>query len=405
MKYTIRHKRGFILFSIVLISCISILLVIPLITWPINEYSWTIRSFKSLKALNLADAGAELAVWEIVHNGAQFTGWTGGNPKALNLTSFTDNAGGLVGDIAIDLEETSPDNYLITSAGLVSFSNNVTIGKTVKGKVFPRALFSNGIFGYGSVTVSGNTLIDSYNSSEGPYSPSTAGSNGDVGTNGTLTLADNAMLNSDVFIGPNGSVSGDLSAHVTGETYYSGNDVELYDPPFDEAYFISLPSQGNLVVTGMDNYIIHPGDYRYESIIVEGQASLTIRANTRLYVHNDFYVTGQAVVYTEQAVEIYLGGNGDFAGQGIVNTGSDPKDLQIYGVRNGTDLRFTGINDFYGTIFASGSDIYMAGNAGYYGAVVGGNVTLAGNAQLHYDEILLSSGPFKGYNIAYWQED
>ena len=405
MKYRVKYKKGFILFSVMLMFAISILLIIPLITWPVNEYSWTIRSFKALKALNLADAGADFAIWEIIHNGAQFTGWSGGNPKGINLTSFTDNLGGVVGDIAIDLQETIPDHYLIESTGLISFANKAAVRRTVKVKVFPRALFTNGIFGYGSVTISGETIVDSYDSSLGPYAPGTAGDNGDVGTNGTLTLSGNVMLNSDVFVGPSGAIVGDPSAHVTGETYYSGNDVEVYQPPFDEAYFISLPSQGNLVVDGNNTYTIPSGDWRYESITVEGQASLTISSNTRLYIHNDFSIAGQAIVYTGQAVEIYLGGNGNFAGQGIVNTGTNPNDLHIYGVTDGATLSFSGQNDFYGTIYASGATIDISGDADYYGAVFGNNVTLRGNVQLHYDESLSSIGPSKGYNIAYWQED
>ena len=399
-----RHKRGFILFSIVLISCISILLVMPLISWSINEYSWTVRSFRSLKALNLADAGVELAVWEIIHNAAQFTGWTGGNPKSLNLTSFTDNAGGVIGDIAISLDETSSDNYLITSTGVVPFSSNVTVGKTVKVKVFPRALFSNGIFGYDSVTASGNGLVDSYDSSQGPYSPSTAGSNGDIGTNGTLTVSGNAVLNSDVFIGPNGSISGNLSAHVTGQTYYSGNEVEL-ELVSVPGYLSSLTDLGNLQVSGNNSLTILTGDYHYRDISVSGNATLTINANTNIYVEEDFSISGNGKVFTNENVKIYIGEDGQFSGNGIMNVSGIPSDLQIYGVGSTGNFSFSGNNDFSGTLHAPESPVTITGNAEFCGAVVGSDVVFTGNGAFHYDENLGQNGPFLGYNIAYWQED
>jgi hypothetical protein len=222
MKYRIKYRKGFALFSVVLISIISVILVIPLIAWPVNEYSWTIRSFKSLKALNLADAGAEFAIWEIMHNGAQFTGWTGaGNSRSYDINPLTNNAAAAVGGVEIVCLETASDNYLITSTGIISFPGSAAVTKTVKVKLFPRSLFNNGIFGYDSVTASGNTVVDSYDSSAGAYVPGAGGNNGDIGTNGTLTLADNALLKSDIFVGPSSTIVGDVSSHVTGETYYA----------------------------------------------------------------------------------------------------------------------------------------------------------------------------------------
>ena len=156
---------------------------------------------------------------------------------------------------------------------------------------------------------------------------------------------------------------------------------------------------------GFDTYTIPSGDYRYESITIDGQAALTIDSNSRIYVHNDFTVGGQATVFSNENIEIFIAGNGDFAGQGIVNTSSIPSNLMIYGVGSGNTLSFTGLNDFYGTFYAPESSIYMAGNADCFGSLIGGSVELAGNIEFHFDESLLHDGPFVGYDIAYWQED
>lgn len=404
MKNFPSNKTGFILFSVICATLILIIIIIPLISWTANEFSWTNRSFNSLRALNLADAGAELAVWEIIHNGALFTGWSGVNPKTLIISSFTDNFGETIGDITLSAGSAAPDNYLITSTGFVPGVADYEVRKIVKVKVFPRALFNNGIFGYDSVTLSGNTLVDSFDSSEGPYLPLTAGSDGDVGTNGDLTLSENAVVNGDAFIGPSGTITGNTPEHLTGETFYSADDVELEGlPSIDD--FIVLPSAGNYVLSGNNSDIILPGDYRYESMTVDGKAVLTISSNTRIYIHNDFTIAGQAEVVTNDNVEFYIGGDGNFAGQGIVNTSEIASNLQIFGVGDGTSMSFTGLSDSYGTFFAPKSSIYMAGDADYYGAVVGKTAELAGNIKFHYDEDLTQSGPFLGYDIAYWQED
>lgn len=397
-------KRGFILFGVVSLALTFIVIIIPLISWSANEFSWTSRSFMSLRALNLADAGAELAVWEIAHNGAQFPAWSGINPKTLTISSFTDNTGAAAGDISVSVDNTSPGHYLVTSVGYVPNQAEEIVKKTVKVKVFPHALFNNAIFGDSLVSLSGNTLVDSYNSSFGPYNPITAGSNADVGTNAAVTRSENAVIKGDVFIGPDGTVSGINLPYVTGETYYSANNVEL-EPVTLPSDFTGLPNLGALSVGGKDPLTISTGNYCYESISVPGKAVLILDDNTHIYVITNFSVSGQAVVYTNSGVEIYIGQNGSFAGQGIVNKTGVPNNLRIFGLGPGSSLSYTGLSDFYGTIYAPESTLYMAGNAACYGALVGDDVTLAGNIQFHYDESLADNGPFSGYDIAYWQED
>lgn len=405
MKRFKLNKSGFIFLGVLGIIFVIVVVIIPLLTWPISEYSFTTRSFKSLKALNLADAGAEIAIWEIVYDGATFNGWTtvDSNKKRLTINSFPNNIGQVVGDVTIEAYSDEPNHYLITSVGTVVFTPGSTVSKTVKVKVFPHALFNNGIFGNEAVTITGSSSVDSYDSSVAPYDPLDPGSGGDVGTNGILTLDGDGVVDGDIFVGPDGSVVGDIASHVTGEDYYSGIDTELEDVPFPNL-FLTLPSAGNFLLTN-GSFIIPTGDYRYESVAVEGKGSLVLSEDTRLYIHNDFSIAGKATVLTNAGAEIFIGGNGTFAGNGIVNTTGIPGNLIIYGVNDSTSLNFTGTNDFYGTVYAPESTIVMSGDAQYYGAAIGNDVQLLGGIEFHFDENLLQTGPMVGYDIAYWQED
>jgi len=396
-------RKGFVLASVVALSVVFIIIVIPMIGWSVNELFLTAHSFMSLRALNIADAGADLAVWDIVHNNAQFTGWSGTNPKTTTIYSFTDSNGAAVGDIVVSALNTASNQYLVTSTGYVPSIADTKAKKIVKVKAFPRPLFNNAIFGYSSVALSGNVVVDSYNSNSGPYSIATAGTNGDVGTNGNLTLVDNVMVKGDLFLGSGGTVSGNIPAHYTGETSYFGNDVEQTSVTLP-VYFGGLPNLGNLNVAGNQTPTIS-GDLFYENISVSGgSAVLTISANSHLYVHTDFTISGQARVVTGSAVEFYVGGTGSFAGQGIVNSTGIPNDLHIYGLSASTSLSFSGLSNFSGAIYAPESTVYLGGNADFFGAVVGGNVTEVGNTKFHYDEALAQNGPYDGYDIAYWQE-
>lgn len=405
MNFQIKGKKGFVLAWISCFAVLLILIILPLIGWAVSEFNWTARSYMSLQALNLADAGAELAIWEIVHNNAQFASWAGLNPHTLTIAPFKDNFDEDTGDVNISVQIISPYNYLITSTGFVPNSADEKVKKTVKVRVFPHPLFNNAAFGYDSVLVQGISRVDSYNSLLGPYTALTAGSNGDVGTNGTFTREGNSNIMGDVFIGPEGLASGNNPPYVAGDTYYFGNEVEPIDVPFDLNYFNTLPSSGTINLSSNDIFLVPSGDWRYESISLSSKASMTISPNTRMYINNNFTTSGQATVYSGAGVILYIGGNGSFDGGGIVNTSNLPSNLQIYGLGTGTTYSFAGNSDFYGVVYAQDSYINLSGTHSYFGAVAGKTVSLSGTGQLHYDEALSTNGPISGYDIAYWQED
>jgi hypothetical protein len=387
-----------------MICLVLVILVVPIINWTVSEFSWMSRSFMRLEALNLADAGAEDALWEIMHNAEQFTIWGGQNPKTLVLNSFKDSDQVPTGDISVSALNTSPGNYLITSVGYVPSRPADKVKKTVKVKVFPHSLFNNGVFGYDSVSISGTPYINSYNSALGPYNPLLAGSNADVGTNGSMTIAGNSTVKGDLIIGPDGTVSGNDPSHVSGETFYSGTTMEV-EPMLLPDYLANLPSQGALSLGGNDDVALLPGYYRYSSISLTSKSILTINGGSQVYVEGSFSIVSQAQVITGSDVSIYIGGSANFAGQGIVNTSGYPASLSIYGLGSDTSLDFSGGSDFFGSVYAPLSYVAMSGNINYYGAVVGNSVDLTGSLGFHYDEALSQSGSSSGYDVAYWQED
>lgn len=403
MTGIIKNNKGVVLLSVLSLTLIFIIVVIPLIIWSLNEVVWTNRSFMKLKALNLADAGAELAVWEIVHNEAAFSGWSGTNPRNITIPSFTDNNGDTAGDIHVECDNYLPGHYLITSTGYIPDMTNVNVRKTVKVDVFPHRLFNNGLFGYNSVTLTGISSMDSYDSSQATY-PLSAGENADLGTNGTLTLQGASVVHGDVFIGENGTADGVTSSTVTGELFYMGDEVEVMEVP-SVADLAALPNLGDLSLASKDTDVIPSGNYHRGSISVGAQATLTIEPDTRIYVEGDLSISGTAAIYTGANVQIYLSGTGSFAGQGIINATGVAGNLQLYGLTENSDLSFTGGSEFYGTVYAPLSSVYMAGGADYFGAVIAEDVDLSGNMSFHYDSVLSENGPTMGYDISYWQED
>ena len=385
-----RDRRGFVLLSAVMFILILVIIIIALIGWSVTEFSWTNRSFMTLRALNLADAGADLAAWEVIHDNQQFTGWSGSNPKTLTLYSFQDHLGETIGDVAISSDNISPNNYLVTSTAFIPSSATPTVQKRVKAKIFPHPLFNNAVFGDETLTISGSTALDSYDSSAGPYSPLTAGSSADIGSNGALIISGSADVKGDAIVGSGGTISGNDPGHMTGETFYSGNEVELEEMLLPE-YFVGVPNLGNLTLGGTDSITLIPGNYVYQSISMTSKSSLTLSNSTNIYIVTNFTITGQAGVYTNGNAELYLGGNGSFSGKGLINSTGLPNDMQIYGLGDGTTLSFSGTSDFYGSIYAPEASVSISGSTKYFGAVTGENVTLSGSSEFHYDESLATN--------------
>lgn len=404
MIWRIFSKKGFVLIGILGFVLILIMLLIPLISWSVNEYRWTTHSFRSLQALNLADAGAEAAIWEIVYNDEQFTSWSGTNPKTMTISSFKDEDNNTIGDIQISVNQTSTSHYTVTSTGFVPNAANPVASKRVKVFVLPKTLFNNAAFGNSSVSLAGITLVDSYNSSLGPYSALLAGDKGDIGTNNILTMTGNASVKGDALVAPGGSASG-VEPRITGELFYAGSPTVL-DPVILPDYLSSAPISPDLSLTSSAAATLPIGNYHYQNISITSGGVLTLSAGTNIYVSQQISVTGgSSRIICGSDVKLYIRGTANFAGQGITNSTGIPGDLQIYGLGSGTTISYSGGSNFYGTIYAPECSISTSGNSSIFGAIVGNTVTLTGTGALHYDESLSQNGPSQGFTIIYWQED
>jgi hypothetical protein len=82
----------------------------------------------------------------------------------------------------------------------------------------------------------------------------------------------------------------------------------------------------------------------------------------------------------------------DVLGNGIVQAGSRPSNLQIQMSRPGSRLRIGGSQPLFAHVLAPVSDIFYTGNGKgsyhFFGRAVGRTLTVASNVELHYDESL-----------------
>lgn len=238
-----------------------------------------------------------------------------------------------------------------------------------------------GIWGIEGITGSGGIITDSFDAEAGPYGP------GNTNAYGDICSCQDIMLEGSVNIYGDAMYGNDYSLTTLGSSYNIWGAVDstncgLTLPSFDinevaannDNATIGLTDRGrdpfqgspwDLYVTGNDNLTLGAGTYYFTSVLIDGQATLT--------------VTGP--------VKIYLSGPGVFTGGGVVNVGQEPSDVQIFST--GATLTLTGTSGFYGAVIAPTTDIKLEGTSDCYGTLIGRTLDFDGDTVVHIDESLV----------------
>lgn len=236
-----------------------------------------------------------------------------------------------------------------------------------------------GVWALNGLQVTGHSFTDSYDSTEGPYEPLSAGENGDICSGRGIDVSGSSEVHGDVMtgFGYEATVSGS-SAVITGVTTSSVDGVEA--PVIDFTDVIASNDNGtigltdggqspfsaglDLFLSGSDNLTLAPGTYLLDSITMNAQASITVTGPTTIYVTGDVNSSGAT----------------------IVNATLDPSLLTLN--VGGTQVNIEGNSAFYGSILAPNAAVTLGGTSDFYGALIGGTIDMAGDFQFHIDESL-----------------
>lgn len=283
----------------------------------------------------------------------------------------------------------------------------------------PFPSYKLGILGKGNINFNGNNvLIDSYDSSNpakstgGQYDVAKRQNNGDVATNGVELNAGGADIYGSLYVGVNGSITNNAGFYQpSDETKTVGFQVDIpnpvlnWSPPGGAALSLDATHSSSTVVGG---------DYTISSISVAGNNSVIIDATTttvRLYVTGDISVVGNGSISIigTHSVEVWFLGNVSLGGNGItVPANYIPANVKFIGMAPAAGVTKTvsdvGNGQFTGSIYAPGHNISIAGNGIINGAIVGNNITMVGNATMHYDEAINNTVVTAGYQTMLWSE-
>ena len=164
----------------------------------------------------------------------------------------------MIGDIEIKVHNPETKTPLVEATGILSYSDSALMAKAarVEMKEVKYDPWNFAVFGDKDVEFSSAAEVDSYDSGAGAYGRANVGTEGDVGTNGTLPgcidLCSNAMIYGDAVTGsgsdPESVIITQGSAYIDGE---KKSLVEEKEMPSDK------PPEGLPFIGG---YALGPGD-------------------------------------------------------------------------------------------------------------------------------------------------
>lgn len=258
--------------------------------------------------------------------------------------------------------------------------NSTSVTREAIARVSPTC---GGIWGLDEVFVPGNVIVDSYDSTEGAYSAGSAYENGDVCSNGTLTVAGSMEIHGDVLGSEVVEKGGSYTITGTVETLYK----PVVPPTVDFGDVATNNDNGTIGLTdgGLDPF---PGGIW--NLFIKANDNLTIAGGTYYFDSIGFGMAkGQKVpgsVTVTGPTKIYVAGSIGLTAQGTFNTSTDTAFVEIYSL--GPTVSIVGQAAFYGSILAPNADVLLAGNADMYGALIGKTVKMTGSFGFHVDESL-----------------
>jgi len=201
--------------------------------------------------------------------------------------------------------------------------------------------------------------------------------------------------------------------------------------PTGSALPIPAPSQNNVITinipagTTQGAPVLYQGSLPQNASIVVNSpppdpvTHVQSQGYVEFSVTGDLYIAGNGSTngtFTQDShvnTAFYVQGNITLAGNSITNGSALAQNFTVYGVTpqdgSARSATVSGNGTFIGVVDAPAYDISYTGNGDVVGALLGNTLTVSGNGNLHYDEVLDSKlGFFSSaatYSFASWFED
>jgi hypothetical protein len=400
-----------------LVSVFMAIMALPFVVKFSSRMRITEKSFGSLAALNLAEAGLERAIWEL--NFGSISSWSGTSAqRTLSISNFTASNGAVIGNISTTVYDPQGLAPVIESTGTAVHIGSPSVSKTLRVVLqggAPQPLFNFMLFGALGVNIGGGATVDSYDSRLGAYGGTNVHDGGNIGTNGDIygavNVGNNSIINGDAMTGtgsdPNEVIIMGMGANITGEAAALEEPKELPSVPVPTG----LANRGNLSASGTSTTISQSG--QYNNLTLASNARVTITSDVTLYVSGAFTLNSNAEfrINSGCSVTFYFGGGWTLGSNSKINNMShDPQKLLMYGTDTCTGTKtFSNNIETYAAMYFPKANVNLANNISFYGSVIAKQFMIGDNMRVHYDEALASlqtgfTSPTSSFEMKSWQE-
>jgi hypothetical protein len=458
-------RRGSVLIITMIFAAGVALSLGSFLALSLNSAKLSRQSFQANGALNLAEAGLELALNAM--NSGSYSSWSthasGANARYMVVNNI-DLGPGTTGQVRVLINDITGVTRRIVAEGIATPSSGPAVRKQIELQAARRSLFATGLVSKDTMTFSGNGVSVNSWSSDPDNNPSTAAvpySAGVSDDNGSIasTAVTITIGNADVWgyvatgggqpnVGPNGTIAayGNVQgtvdqSRIAKDFKYNFEDVEVPVPSsiniinstigsglalpltlpragdvtaIDSTdgvakYFYQLPgidASGNSskILTISDDVVLLP-------TAGSGATAIGIGGNASINITN----TGTLAIYTQG--DIAIAGNGIVNGDRTANTlstqlstANQPKAMQIYGTNTsvaGQNISISGNGVLSAIGYAPNANLTINGggsNGHVLGAFVAKTVTITGGNSFHYDESLKNLGGDNPFELSRWRE-
>lgn len=278
-----------------------------------------------------------------------------------------------------DLDEPILDTVQVRSTGLVEKARANLRATIVPELEYP---FEYATYGESFVFIDQSAQTDSYDSDVGVYDSSKTTTDGDVASNGTVTLDNAANVGGDASSATTDGVTVCATCTVMEDVNEGVDSVEI-DPVDPDDLADAAATNDN--VSGMSGSYALDAD---DNLVLATADTLELTEDGGVYFFNDVTLESNSaiVIAPGVSVTIYMTGTLTLNNATSINADGDPADVLLYSVggvvANGNDIVVSAA--FYGP----DAEVTLENSVDWYGSIVAGSVTLLNNASVHYDVAL-----------------
>ncbi|WP_309387386.1 DUF7305 domain-containing protein [Cerasicoccus frondis] len=378
----------------------------------VQEMKYSERTFALQQSINLAEMGAEDAIWAM--NNDDWSGWT---ELASDRYYRNYRPSGNEDNVYVYIDTQVKSNVWLATGSEVTVTSG-SVEKQLYIRLGYRSMFANGLTAKNQVLMNGNQVsIDSYDSTNGAYNSATNYNDGGSVASTSVEVDSVSIQNADVLgyvstggaypkVGSQGSIKGFNTPNgqkidptrVAQDFYAEFPDVSV--PSTSGAHY--SVSGSTMGASGLDT------TYAFYDMTIGSNSTLYVEGNVTLVVADDLRVRGQMILMPGATLKVYVKDDLEVGGNGILNLNGKPEDLQIYGTANySQDIDLHGNGALNAVVYAPNANLALkgGGNSGvFYGAAVAESIEIKGNYEFHYDEALKDFSPDKTYQMLEWRE-